>query len=137
MTIQPNVILPKNIAVKEYAARVNQNGTSIPSNTIVLKNSYKYSIYWTRTSAGLYVLNSNNEFTLGYTIFENMTDALGTSRQWIPISDGTAITGYYSIFVYAVNKIKMEWKDNTWAAADMGTILGSLGHLYINFKTYT
>lgn len=56
------------IGYKLYVALIDQAGTNPPSEQTVLINTFTGAITWSRSSAGVYVLNSaGSEFTLGKT----------------------------------------------------------------------
>jgi len=109
---------------KVYKALLTQSGTSAPVAT-VLENTLSGTLVWTRASAGNYSGTLTGEFVHNKTYVYGMIDYYDQGQALIPISDGAAIIGYYSVFITDPNSIDVEVFNATFTNVDLSTLLGT------------
>lgn len=137
MPIQPKQQPPyytPTTGVKIYKAQIRQTGTNNPTLTI-LQNTIG-DIVWTREGVGSYKGTLTGAFGNETTLNTIFGDFGGDGNPYIPISQTTSITGYYTMYLNPENEIFLLTVDNTFAAAEMSTLLGTT-RLPINIEFFT
>lgn len=109
---------------KVYKALLTQTGILAPVAK-VLVNTLSNTLVWTRSSAGNYSGTLTGEFVHNKTYVFGIIDYYDQGQTLIPISDGSSIIGYYSIFITDPNSIDVEVFDATFTNVDLSTLLGT------------
>lgn len=119
--------------IKEYKALFTQTGTSAP-NPIILSNTIG-TIVWTRDSVGSYLGTLDGAFDDTKTLNNIFGEFNGIANTYIPISDQSSITGYYTMYLNSSNEIWLITVDETFTPIEYSTLL-TVTKLPINIQTF-
>lgn len=112
-------------AYKVYTARVGQTGTA-PLAATVLEKTIVPPANWTRSTAGVYELNSTGAFTSGTQIAPFGLYS-GVKSVWLPIVDENIAepVGWYTLVHQSADIVQMQVVDSAGNFVDLGTLIGS------------
>lgn len=121
---------------KSYKANLKQSGTSAPTVT-ELVNTTALTPTLSRPGVGSYKLAFTSLFTNSAKLiihgFANGEDGKTTL---IPVLSAGSIVGYYTLYYSSSTDLLLKCYDNSFAAADISTILGANNNLPIEFTVF-
>ena len=135
------------LGYKSYTALFTQDGINAPV-PIEMENSLGFPATWVRGGAGGYYFDfptssytTSNKFWIGGAMGNYIEDA----SSYMPISNGSSVLGYYSVYAKYVGSlvsgITLECYDDQWVATDFSTLFGvsspvNDAGIYIEFRIY-
>lgn len=131
--MQPDITMPKEVAIKQYTGLLQQTGTSNPTVQI-LQNTIG-TIIWTRTGIGVYIGTLAGAFPTLKTI----TNPTGQNNAaFIPIGDNSILEYSYCIYRQNENTIRLETFTNAdFSHIELSTALPfNENYILVDIKVY-
>jgi hypothetical protein len=126
----PNVYSPnESTPYGSYVCLFKQSGAANPTVT-VLNDSLGGSGGWTRGLVGKYSLERVGVFTPENTWIGGFGDWYENGNPYIAIRDNSTTLGYYTMYA-ELDKVWLEVRNAAGAAADLSTVFGATGTLYL------